>query len=140
MDNEKDLASPNFSSSITGIAATAAVANAARTGPKWMRYLMFVFIAITAFATIAGLVGKIGGVGSIPVCDAQTTRDTLSDLNRQNKFNASKYNFIKSVATTDTGVTCTANLALWGGGHVEYDYRIYKEAGSVKVQITQVRK
>src|SRR5947208_906301 len=34
MDNEKDLASPNFSSSITGIAATAAMANAARTGAE----------------------------------------------------------------------------------------------------------
>ena len=46
----------------------------------------------------------------------------------------------RRAATTDTEVTCTANLALWGGGHVEYDYRIYKEGGSVKVQITQVRK
>ena len=56
MDNEKDLASPNFSSSITGIAATAAVANAARTGPKWMRYLMFVFIAIKSTLLAAAYV------------------------------------------------------------------------------------
>jgi hypothetical protein len=140
MADEKDLASPNYSSTASGALGTVMMVLAARKGPRWLRYLMYVFAAIAALATIAGLVGKIGGAGSIPACDAQTTRDTLSDLNRQNKFSASKYNFIKNVATTDTEVTCTANLALWGGGHVEYDYRIYKENGAVKVKITDIRK
>jgi hypothetical protein len=140
MDNEKDLASQQFHSSVSGLAGTVMMANAARTGPKWLRYLLFVFIAITAFATIAGTVGKITGTGKIPACDAQTTRDTLSDLNRQNKFSASKYNSIKTVATTDAETTCTANLALWGGGSVEYDYRIFKDDSKVKVLITNIRR
>jgi hypothetical protein len=140
MDNEKDLASPDFGSAASGVAGSAVMALAARRGPKWLRYLLFVFIAITLLATGAGLVGKIGSIGHLPTCDAQTTRDTLSDLNRQNKFSATKYNFIKNVVTSDTEVTCIANLALSGGGKVEYDYRIYKEAGSVKVKITEIRR
>ena len=95
MDNEKDLASPNYGSAASGIVGSVLMANAARTGPKWLRYLLFVFIAITLLATAAGLIGKLSSVGSIPACDAQTTRDTLSDLNKQNKFKATKYNSIK---------------------------------------------
>jgi len=140
MDNEKNLASPDFRSAASGLAATAAMTQAARTGPKWLRYLLYVFIAITALATIAGTIGKITGIGSIPACDAQTTRDTLSDLNKLNKFSATKYNFIKNVATTDAETTCTANLALSGGGSVEYDYRIFKEDSKVKVLITNIRR
>lgn len=139
MNDEKNLASPNYNSAFSGVVGTAQMANAARTGPKWLRYLLYVFIAITAFATIAGTIGKISSVGSIPACDAQTTRDTLSDLNRQHKFSASKYNSIKTVATSETEATCTANLALWGGGSVEYDYRIFKEDSKVKVLITNIR-
>ena len=140
MENEKDLASQNFGSALSGVAATAAMAQAAKTGPKWQRYLMMVFIAITLLATGAGLIGKISSAGSIPACDAQQTRDTLSDLNKQNKFSASKYNFIKSVATSDTETTCTANLALSGGGTVEYDYRIFKDDSKIKVMITNIRR
>ena len=140
MSDEKDLASPNYYSTASGAAGTVMMVNAARKGPRWLRYLMYVFAAITGLATIAGLIAKVTSTGSLPACDAQTTRDTLSDLNHQNKFSATKYNFIKNVATSDTEVTCTASLALKGGGNVEYDYRIYKEGGSVKVKITEIRK
>ena len=63
-----------------------------------------------------------------------------TDLNHQNKFKATKYNSIKSVAKSDAEATCTANLALSGGGSVEYDYRIFKESGKVKVLITDIRR
>jgi hypothetical protein len=76
----------------------------------------------------------------LPACDAQETRDTLSYLNKQNNFNASKYNFLRNVATSDAETTCTANLALWGGGTVEYDYRIFKNDSKIKVQITDIRR
>lgn len=140
MTDEKDLASPNYRSTVSGAVGATMMAQAAQKSSGWLRYLMYAFAAIAALATIAGLVGKVSGVGSIPACDAQTTRDTLSDLNKQNKFNATKYNFIKETAKSDAEVTCTANLALREGGQVEYDYRIYKDAGAVKVQITQVRR
>jgi hypothetical protein len=140
MENEKDLASPNFGSTIGGIAGTAAMARASRTGPTWLRYLMYVFIAITGLATLAGLFSKVSSIGTVPACDAQRTRDTLSDLNKQNKFAATKYNSIKTVSTSDAENTCTANLALSGGGSVEYDYRIFKEGSDVKVAITNIRR
>ena len=140
MENEKDLASPNYGAAASGLVGSAVMANAARKGPKWLRYFLFVCIAITLLATGAGLIGKLGSVGSIPACDAQTTRDTLSDLNKKNKFSATKYNFIKKVSASDTETICTANLALSGGGSVEYDYRIFKEGSTVKVAITEIRR
>ena len=118
MENESNLASTSYQSTVSGIAATAAMAQAAKTGPKWQRRLMTFFIVVTLLATAAGTIGKLTSIGSMPACDDQETRDTLSDLNKQNKFNASKYNFIKNVSTTDSEVTCTANLALGGGGKV----------------------
>jgi hypothetical protein len=140
MTDEKDLASPSYYSTVSGAAGTTMMVQAARKSPPWLRYLLYAFAAITALATVAGLIDKVTSVGSLPACDAQTTRDTLSDLNKANKFNATKYNFIKSLARTDTEVTCTASLALKDGGNVEYDYRITKEGGAVKVKITEVRR
>ncbi|HYI30686.1 MAG TPA: hypothetical protein VD863_22825 [Bradyrhizobium sp.] len=140
MENEKDLASPNYGSTVSGVVGSVAMANAARTGPTWLRYFLYVCIAITVLLTGVGLVGKVGGIGSIPACDAQTTRDTLSDLNKQNKFSATKYNSIKKVSASDSETICTANLALSGGGSVEYDYRIFKEGSAVKVAITEIRR
>jgi hypothetical protein len=36
-------------------------------------------------------------------------------------------------------VRCVANLALRGGGNLEYDYRIYRDGGDIKVEITNSR-
>ena len=140
MADEKDLASPSYYSTVSGAVGTTMMVQAARKGPPWLRYLLYTFAAITALVTVAGLIDKVTSVGSLPACDAQTTRDTLSDLNRENKFSATKYNFITDVAKTDTEVTCTASLALKGGGNVEYDYRITKDGGTVKVKITEIRR
>ena len=114
----------------------------AKTMSGWQRKLMQLFIVITLLATGAGIISNLTSSGSIPACDAQQTRDTLSDLNKANKFNASKYNFIKSVSTSDTETTCTANIALSGGGTVEYDYRIFKDKddSQIKVLITDIRR
>jgi hypothetical protein len=140
MDNEEKLASPNLQPALTSLAATAAMGQAAKTMTGWQRKLMYVFMVITLLATTAGIIGNLTSIGTIPACDAQQTRDTLSDLNKANKFNASKYNFIKSVSSSDTETACTANLALSGGGSVEYDYRIFKEDSKIKVAITDIRR
>jgi hypothetical protein len=133
MDEEK-LASPDFQPAMTSMAASAAITEAAKTMTGWQRKLMNFFVVIIFIATGAGLIGQLTSIGKIPDCDAQQTRDTLSDLNKANKFNASKYNFIKSVSTSDTETTCTANLALWGGGTVEYDYRIFKDKDDSQIK------
>ena len=140
-DDEKDLASPRIGTMVTGAASTAVLgAAAARAKPGWQRNFLIACAVITGGVTLLGAISSLSGIGSLPACDAQTTRDTLSDLNKENKFNATKYNSIRNVLTSDTEVLCTANLALKGGSNVEYDYRIYKDAGSVKVKITEVRK
>jgi hypothetical protein len=140
MDDEEKLASPNLLPAMTSLAATAAMSQAAKTTTGWQLKLMYLFIVITLLVTGAGIIGNLASIGTIPACDAQQTRDSLSDLNKANKFNASKYNFIKSVSTTDSETVCTANLALWGGGTVEYDYRVFKEDSKIKVQITDIRR
>lgn len=140
MDDEEKLASPNLLPAMTGLAATAAMGQAAKTMTGWQRKLMYVFMVITLLATAAGIIGNLTSIGTIPACDAQQTRDTLSDLNKAHKFNASKYNFIKKVSATDTEVMCVANLALRDGGTLEYDYRIYKEESAIKVQILNSRR
>ena len=141
VDDEKDLASPRIGTMVTGAASTVVLgAAAARAKPGWQRNFLIACAAITGAVTLIGAISSFSGIGGLPACDDKQTRDTLSDLNVANKFNATKYNFIKNVSTSDTEVICTANLALKGGSTVEYDYRIYKEAGSVKVKITEVRK
>jgi hypothetical protein len=70
---------------------------------------------------------------------AGNARDAVGSQ-QANEFNASKYNFIRNVATSDAETTSTANLALWGGGTVEYDYRIFKNGSKIKVQITDIRR
>jgi hypothetical protein len=98
------------------------------------------FGLIIAAVSLLGLIGKISEFGSLPRCDAQRTKDTLSDLNKQNKVNASQYNAITPVSTGKDEVLCRANLALRDGGTLEYDYRIFKEGSGVKVQITEFRR
>ena len=140
MSDEAKLASHDSLTTTEGMLATSAMSHAAKGMSGWQRKLMYVFMAITAGVTVLGAIANFATSGSIPGCDAQQTRDTLSDLNTQNKFNATKYNFIKQVATSDTETRCVANLALKGGSTVEYDYRIFKDNGTIKVQITDVRR
>ncbi len=140
MSDESKLAPHDTFSLTESSLATTAMANAASKMTGWQRKLMNVFIGIITVVSLIGLVTTIASWGSIPDCDAQQTRDTLSDLNKANKFDATKYNFIKQVATSDSETKCVANLALKGGSSVEYDYRIFKDNGTIKVQITDVRR
>ena len=140
MEEENSSAEKKLQLAASMLPATAAMAEASKTGPKWQRYAMYVFISIGGLATIAGVIGNLASFVSLPDCDTQQTRDLLSDLNRDNKFNATKYNFIKSVSTSDSEVSCTANLALKGGSAVEYDYRIFWEGSKTRVAITNIRR
>src|ERR1700759_4785338 len=140
MSNESKLAPHDTFSSTESSLATMAMANAASKMTGWQRKVMNVFIGIITVVSLIGLVTTLASWGSIPACDAQQTRDTLSDLNKENKFDATKYNFIKQVATSDTEPKYVANLGLKVGRWVEYDFRIFKDNGTIKVQITDVRR
>ena len=138
--SEKDLNAPDFRSTATSTIATAAMVQSAKGQPRWLRWLIGVFAIITVLAVGAGAIDKIANIGSLPACDAQRTRDTLSDLNKANQVNASAYNFIRQTSASDAEIRCTANLALRAGGTLEYDYRIYKEGSALRVQITEQRR
>src|SRR4051794_25897383 len=98
MDNERDLQGPDFSWP-KGIGYTTQAMNeSAKGGPKWLCTTVLVFTCIIAVVSMVGFAGKLFTLGSLPACDAQRTRDTLSDLNKQNKVNAASYNFIKKVS------------------------------------------
>ena len=140
METERDLASPDFGGTVaTGIAAVA-MGRSAKGGPRWLRRFLLACMVIVAAMALLKVVTSISAIGKIPACDAKTTKDTLSDLNKQQKFNASHYNSLKLRSTTDTEALCTASLALRDGTTVEYDYRIFKDGSAVKVQMTDIRR
>ena len=91
---------------------------------------------VIAGASLLGLIGKIANSGKLPRCDAQVTKDTLSDLNKQNHVNASHYNAITTLGAEKDEVLCKASLALRDGGTLEYNYRIFRDDSGTKVQIT----
>ncbi len=138
--SDKDLNAPDFGSTATSTIATAAMVRSVKGQPKWLRWLIGVFAVIIVLAVGAGAIDKIVNIGSLPACDAQRTRDTLSDLNKANQVNASAYNSIKETGRSETEIRCTANLALRAGGTLEYDYRIYKDGSAIRVQITEQRR
>lgn len=140
--SEQNLNSPDFGSNATSAIGAAAIAQSAKGVSGWKRWLMVAFAVITLLAVGAGVIDKIININinSLPACDAQRTRDTLSDLNKANQVNASSYNFIKETAKSETEIRCTANLALRAGGTLEYDYRIYKDGSNIRVEITNTRK
>jgi hypothetical protein len=138
--SERNLNSPDFGSERNIAYATQAMNDAARRGPKWLRWVTLAFTGIIAAVSVLALIGKISEFGSLPRCDAQRTKDTLSDLNKQNQVNASSYNSLKTLSSADDEVKCRASLALRDGGTLEYDYRIYKAPDGVKVQITEMHR
>jgi hypothetical protein len=138
--SEQNLNSPDFRSAATAAAGTAAMAGAMKGKPKWLQWFLAACMTIAALAAIAGIIDKVANVNTLPKCDAQRTRDTLSDLNKKNNLNASAYNFIRQKSASEAEVICTASLALRAGGNVEYDYRIYKADSGIKVEITEWRR
>ena len=95
METDRNLNSPDLTGNRAIGYATQAMNNAAEGGPKWLRITVLIFTCVIVVVSVAGLLNKFMVFGNLPGCDAQRTRDTLSDLNKQNKVNASKYNFIK---------------------------------------------
>ena len=140
MASEQDLNSPDFTGNATSAIGAVAIASQVKGQPRWLRWLLYGFIVIVVLAVGAGVIDKIANINTLPGCDAQRTRDTLSDLNKANQVNASSYNSIKQTSASDTEIRCTANLALRAGGTREYDYRIYRDGAAIKVEITETRK
>ena len=108
METERDLASPDFGSTAAIGMAAAAVNQSAKGRPRWLKRFVLVCAVIVAAMALLKVVTSLSAMGKIPACDAKTTRDTLSDLNKQQKFNASHYNSLTARSSTDTEALCTA--------------------------------
>jgi hypothetical protein len=137
---EQNLNSPDFSGNVTSAIGAAGIAQSAKALTGWKRWLMLTFLAITLLAVGAGVIDKIVNINTLPGCDDKRTRDTLSDLNKAKAVNAASYHFIRETGKSETEVRCVANLALRGGGTVEYDYRVYRDGGAIKVEIGEMRR
>src|SRR5829696_6051615 len=96
---------PPYSSGPPG---KSAMNQSAKGGPRWLKRFVLVCTVIVAAMALLKVV------------------TSLSDLNKQQKFNASHYNSLKSRSSTDAEALCTASLALRDGTTVESDYRIFK--------------
>jgi hypothetical protein len=108
-----------------------------RTAP-WVRWLSRAVMVVSAIFAVLMIIGTIMQAGQLPKCDANTVKDSLSDFNKKNQFNASHYNFIRETARTESEATCKANLALRAGGTAEYDFRIYKEDTKTMIAFGEV--
>jgi len=140
MESERNLNSPDFASTTNIANATSAMNASAQGGPRWLRWFTIAATLVIAAVSLLGLIGKVSDFGNLPRCDAQRTKDTLSDLNKKNQVNASHYNAITTLGTDKDEVLCKASLALRDGGTLEYDYRIFRDGSGTKVQITDSRR
>lgn len=113
---------------------------AAAKGPQWLRVFRIGLMVAAAVFAVLMVIGRVALHGKLPACDGSTVKDTLSNLNKGQQFNASRYNFIRERSRTEDEVLCTASLELRAGGSVEYDFRIYKEESGVMVAITDIRR
>jgi hypothetical protein len=111
--------------------------DAKRPAP-WVRWLSRGVMVVGGAFAILMIVGTIMEFGKIPKCDAKTIKDSLSDFNKRNQFNASAYNFIRETGRTESEATCTANLALRAGGTAEYEFRIYKDESKTMIAFGEV--
>jgi hypothetical protein len=114
-----------------------AASDAKRPAP-WVRWLSRAVMVASGIFAVLMIIGTIMDFGKVPKCDAKTIKDSLSDFNKRNQFNASAYNFIRETGRTETEATCKANLALRAGGTAEYDFRIYKEDSKTMIAFGEV--
>ena len=101
---------------------------------KWNRIVGIVTTVVLVL--VAALYGwsAIYNASNLPDCDSKRARDTLSDVFKANRVNASRYNEIKTLANTKEEVRCTASLAVSEGGTVSVDYRFYWEDSKAKIE------
>lgn len=90
-------------------------------------------------AIVFGLItiAKIITWNDLPGCDSKVARDSLSDLFKQHKVEATGYNEIKTITAGKDEVTCSASLALKAGTTLSIDYRFFYEDGKRRIRITR---
>ena len=116
------------------LAAPAPQAATAKLPLRLRAWLLNGALGIAVVMAVLAVIGYISDLGSLPACDSQKARDTMSDVFQEAKLSLTKYNEIKTVASSKDEVTCQASLAIRGGGTLIADYTFYWEGSKVKVR------
>lgn len=106
---------------------------------RLLLWLIYGAVGIFGVLMILAVIGHIMEFGTLPECDSQRSRDTMSDVFIKEKLSLTKYNEIKTVASSKDEVSCRASLAIRGGGTLIADYTFYWEGSTVKVRYKLTR-
>ena len=98
-------------------------------------------IVYIAVAVVFGLIGvaKLITWNDLPGCDSTKAKNTLSDIFKQRKVEATRYDSIDTMSKKDDEILCNATLSLKDGGKVAIDYKLFKESGETRLLITQAK-
>lgn len=123
---------------MTDESTPSAAAPAADAGKSTLAKKVQIGVGIMV-AIVFGLItiAKIITWNDLPGCDSKVARDSLSDLFKQHKIEATRYNEIKTITTSKDEVTCSASLALKAGTTLSIDYRLFYEDGKRRIRITR---
>jgi hypothetical protein len=104
---------------------------------KWLQ--LTVGVVLLAVIVLVGLARFITR-NDLPVCNSQTARDILSNIFQSKKLEVKRYDDIRTTATTDAMISCTAFMTMMDDHRAEIDYQItFIEDQKVQVQITSAR-
>jgi hypothetical protein len=92
-------------------------------------------VLVAVFGLI--LLAKIITRNDLPGCDSAEAKDVLSDIFKKNNINASRYDEIKTLSTSNDEITCNAKLTLRDNSTQEVDYKLFREAGNTRLLITR---
>ena len=106
---------------------------------RLIKWLVYTIMGGLLLLLVLGVVGTITQLGELPECDSKRSRDTMSDVFQAQNLSLTKYNEIKTVASSKDEVTCLASLAIKGGGTLIADYTFYWEESKVKVRYKLTR-
>jgi hypothetical protein len=83
------------------------------------------------------MVAKFVTRNDLPGCDSTRAKDVLSDIFKKNNVDATRYDEIKTLSKGDDEITCYAKLTLRDNGAQEIDYKLFREGGDMRLQITR---
>ena len=96
-------------------------------------------IVYAAIAVVFGViaVAKIITWNDLPGCDSTRAKDTLSNIFKEKKVEASRYDEINTVSKKDEEILCTAKLTLKDNSKIAIKYKLFKENSEMRLLITE---
>lgn len=121
-------------------AAMPAAAPATRSDSVFMKRMKFVFgVAILAVFVLI-YAAQFMTRNDLPGCNAQPTRDVIARIYQPLKVEFKRYDDVRTNATSDDLITCTAAVTTMDNAKAELDYDIRRaDGGKFEVKINSVR-